>query len=87
MSGSARRRAGSGALALVAAGTAGLLVVLGGAMTSVRAHDPVDINVSFNKEIVRIMQRKCESCHAAGALSIPLADYRDVRAWGRAIRE
>ena len=70
-----------------AASAAGLLVVLAAAMTSVRAHDPVDINVSFNREVVRIMQRKCESCHAAGALSIPLTEYRDVRAWGRAIRE
>ncbi len=70
-----------------AAIAAGLLVLVAGAMTPVRAHDPVDINVSFNREVVRIMQRKCESCHAPGALSIPLTDYRDVRAWGRAIRE
>ena len=79
-----RRSAGSGLGAAVAAG---LSVVIAGAMTPARAHDPVDINVSFNKEIVRIMQRKCEPCHAPGALSIPLTDYRDVRPWGRAIRE
>jgi hypothetical protein len=53
----------------------------------VEADDPVSTNVSFNREILRIIQRKCEPCHAAGGLAFPLSDYRDVRAWGRAIRE
>ncbi len=77
-------RAGRPARLLLAVAAAALLPV---GSRPVRAHDPVDINVSFNREVVRILQRKCSACHAAGALSIPLTDYRDVRAWGRAIRE
>jgi hypothetical protein len=53
----------------------------------VRADDPVSTNVSFNREILRIIQRKCEPCHTAGGLAFSLSDYRDARAWGRAIRE
>jgi hypothetical protein len=53
----------------------------------VRADDPVSTNVSFNREVIRIIQRKCEPCHTAGGLAFSLSDYRDARAWGRAIRE
>ena len=51
------------------------------------ADDPVSTNVSFNREIIRIIQRKCEPCHAPGGLAFSLSDYPDARAWGRAIRE
>lgn len=57
------------------------------AWAPLEADDPVSTSVSFNREIIRIMQRKCEPCHAPGGLAIPLSDYRDVRTWGRAIRE
>jgi len=53
----------------------------------IKADDPVSTNVSFNREIIRIIQRKCEPCHTAGGLAFSLSDYRDARAWGRAIRE
>jgi len=55
--------------------------------TRLAADDPVSTNVSFNREILRIIQRKCEPCHTAGGLAFSLSDYRDARAWGRAIRE
>ena len=51
------------------------------------ADDPVSTNVSFNREIIRIIQRKCEPCHTPGGLAFSLSDYRDARVWGRAIRE
>jgi hypothetical protein len=65
--------------------TAALVAVM--ASRGVHADDPVSTNVSFNREIIRIIQRKCEPCHAAGGLAFSLSDYRDARAWGRAIRE
>ena len=63
------------------------LVILSFASTKVDADDPVSTNVSFNREVLRIIQRKCEPCHTAGGLAFSLSDYRDARAWGRAIRE
>jgi hypothetical protein len=53
----------------------------------VAADDPVSSNVRFNREIIRILQRRCLPCHAPGGISVPLTTYRDVRDWGRAIRE
>jgi hypothetical protein len=61
--------------------------VLALAWAPLKADDPVSTSVSFNREIIRIMQRKCEPCHAPGGLAMSLSDYRDVRTWGRAIRE
>ena len=53
----------------------------------VSADDPVSSSVSFNREVLRIIQRKCEPCHAPGGLAFSISDYRDARIWGRAIRE
>ncbi len=63
------------------------MAVLAVAWAPLEADDPVSTNVTFNREIIRIVQRKCEPCHAAGGLAMSLSDYRDARAWGRAIRE
>ena len=72
--------------ASLAAVLAGALV-LAVASAPVKADDPVSTSVSFNREIIRIIQRKCEPCHAPGGLAMSLSDYRDARTWGRAIRE
>ena len=64
-----------------------VLVIVALASTRLNADDPVSTNVSFNREIRRIIGRKCEPCHTAGGLAFSLSDYRDARAWGRAIRE
>jgi len=63
------------------------MAVLAVAWAPLAADDPVSTNVTFNREIIRIVQRKCEPCHSAGGLAMSLSDYRDARAWGRAIRE
>jgi hypothetical protein len=62
-------------------------MVIAVALAPVEADDPVSTNVSFNREIIRIVQRKCEPCHAPSGLAMSLSDYRDARNWGRAIRE
>ncbi|MGF2075976.1 hypothetical protein, partial [Enterococcus casseliflavus] len=41
----------------------------------------------FNREIVRIFDRKCLSCHGPDSMAMPLTNYREVRPWSRAIRE
>ena len=65
----------------------GAAVVLPTALTPLEADDPVGTSVTFNREIIRIIQRKCEPCHAPAGLAMSLSDFRDARAWGRAIRE
>ncbi|MEO5895524.1 MAG: cytochrome c [Vicinamibacterales bacterium] len=54
---------------------------------TVRTDDPVSSSVTFNREIVRILDRKCVICHAPGGVAMSLVTYRDVRPWARAIRE
>jgi len=63
------------------------LALTGVISATVAADDPVSSNVRFNREIIRILQRRCLSCHSPGGLSMPLSNYRDVRDWSRAIRE
>jgi hypothetical protein len=64
-----------------------LVVAIVTAARRVRSDDPVSSSVRFTGEIVRILDRKCLPCHGNESLSIPLSNYRDVRSWGRAIRE
>ena len=72
------------AILCVAAGACALIAVLA---STAAADDPVSSNVRFNREIIRILQRRCLWCHSPGSIAMSLATYRDVRDWGRAIRE
>jgi len=64
-----------------------LLIAVTAVVVVVRADDPVSSNVRYTGEIVRIFDRKCTPCHGDESLAMPLASYRQVRDWGRAIRE
>lgn len=70
-----------------AIGVAGAIVLVCAGAERLDADDPVSSSVRFNREIIRILQRRCLPCHGPGALAMPLVSYRDVREWGRAIRE
>lgn len=70
---------------LTAIGVVSLMLVITAA--PVRTDDPVSSSVRFNREIIRIFDRKCLSCHAPGGIAMSLATYRDARPWARAIRE
>jgi hypothetical protein len=55
--------------------------------TGVRTDDPISSNVRYTGEIIRIFERRCLACHDSNSLAMPLSTYRQVRDWGRAIRE
>jgi mono/diheme cytochrome c family protein len=43
--------------------------------------------VTFSKDIARILQRSCQECHHAdGVAPMPLVTYEDVRPWARSIK-
>src|SRR5205085_2806599 len=43
---------------------------------------------TFNKEVVRIFQQRCQGCHHPGAIGpFSLMDYATLRPYGRSIRE
>ena len=53
----------------------------------VETHERVKTTVSFDKEISRIVNRKCLMCHSQNSLSIPFSTYEETRPWARAIEE
>jgi len=64
-----------------------IVVTLLGLTARVRTDDPVSSNVRYTGEIVRILDRRCAACHSADTVAMPLSNYREVRDWGRSIRE
>jgi len=68
-----------------------LLAVLVGLFASVAARAQASNasgDVTFNKDIVPILQRSCQDCHRpAGAGPMSLITYEEVRPWARAIKE
>src|SRR5262245_41309187 len=46
-----------------------------------------DEPVTFNNQVVRILQQHCQTCHRPGNIApMSLLTYTDVRPWARAIR-
>jgi hypothetical protein len=52
---------------------------------AVLAHDPITTKITWDAEIVRIVNRRCMACHAAGS-SVDLSSYELARPWAKAIR-
>src|SRR6266481_4227814 len=52
----------------------------------VMAHDIITTKLTYTRDVSRIFQRRCISCHGPGS-SIPLTSYDEVRPWAVAIKE
>jgi hypothetical protein len=50
------------------------------------AHDIITTNLTYTRDVSRIMNRRCLACHAQGS-SIPLTNYAEVRPWAVDIKE
>jgi hypothetical protein len=50
------------------------------------AHDIITTNLTFTRDIARIFDRHCMSCHGPAA-EIPLSNYEQARPWAVAIKE
>jgi len=50
------------------------------------AHDIITTNLSFTRDISRIFDRHCTTCHS-GSSEIPLTTYEQARPWAVAIKE
>lgn len=52
------------------------------------AHERITTKITFNKEIVRIFEKNCMSCHSAGGFApMALTTYAEVRPWAKAVKE
>jgi hypothetical protein len=51
------------------------------------AHDPITTQVTWNREMIRLLTARCVSCHHDGGAAFSLATYDDARPWAKAIKE
>lgn len=62
-------------------------VIAGAAAVLVTGSVPASAQVTFHKDVLPILQRKCQSCHRPGEIGpMPLTTYPGTRPWARAIR-
>ncbi|MDP9053580.1 MAG: cytochrome c [Acidobacteriota bacterium] len=50
-------------------------------------HDVITTKVTFDREIIRLFNTHCISCHREGGTAFPLSTYKDARPWAKAIGE
>ena len=50
-------------------------------------HDVITTKVTFDREIIRLFDTHCLSCHHEGGMAFSLATYKDARPWAKAIGE
>ena len=60
----------------------GLLILI--LAPSLRAHDLITTKITWSKEIARIVNARCLSCHTG---DISFATYQQARPWAKAIKE
>jgi len=51
------------------------------------AHDVITTKITWNREIIRILNTHCLSCHRPGGSAFSLATYNEGRPWAKAIQE
>jgi hypothetical protein len=50
--------------------------------------EPKPANITFNKEVLPIIQQRCQECHRPGeAAPMALLNYKDARPWAKSIRQ
>ena len=52
-----------------------------------RAHDVITTPITYTREIYRIFQARCFSCHRPNGAAFTLMTYSDARPWAEAIKE
>lgn len=51
------------------------------------AHDPISTKLTWSREVSRLVQRRCASCHRPGGAAMSLLTYAEARPWAVAISE
>jgi hypothetical protein len=63
------------------------LVLLPVSVVPGSGHDVITTKVTFDREIVRLFNTHCISCHHEGGMVFSLATYKEARPWAKAIGE
>jgi hypothetical protein len=51
------------------------------------AHDVITTKITFDREIIRIVNARCASCHREGGSAFSLMTYDEARPWAKAMQE
>lgn len=51
------------------------------------AHDVISTNLTWTREVSRIVYQRCASCHRDGGSAMSLINYDEARPWAKAIRD
>ncbi len=57
------------------------------ALASLEAHDVITTKITFSKEISRLINKRCATCHREGGSAFSLTTYDEARPWAKAIKE
>ena len=85
-----RRRNGSVLRTVGLAAPLAAVAVIGLAATAAaqEAVAPVDVPVTFTRDVAPILQRSCLSCHRPGSIApMSLVTYGEARPWARSIKQ
>src|SRR5688572_5679051 len=66
---------------------AAIAALLAFTLTPVEGHDAITTTITWNREISRIVNERCVSCHRDGGRAFSLGSYADARPWAVAIKE
>jgi hypothetical protein len=64
-----------------------ILLILGGWAMAAYGHDIITTPITFDREITRIFQARCFTCHRQGGTAFSLQTYSEARPWAVAIKE
>src|SRR5689334_10263250 len=51
------------------------------------AHDIITTKLTWNREISRLVYKRCAGCHREGGMAMSLMSYDEARPWAKAIRD
>ena len=54
---------------------------------SLHAHDVITTKITYNREIVRLVNARCAGCHRPAGPAFSLLTYEDARPWAKAMQE
>ncbi len=52
-----------------------------------RPHDVITTKLTWNREIARVVYKRCAACHREGGAAMSLMTYDEARPWAKAIRD
>jgi len=64
-----------------------LHILVAGCLMGIAAMAASNTTVTFNKDVLPILQRNCQACHRPGEVApMSLINYTDARPWAKAIK-